>query len=159
SLMILAGRHAEEVRNSEEAVQIAQTKLAEVAAGAIDLTSQGDSPLEEDETWSYSIDCEAGAVEGLWTVTVHVSRLQADGEKQEYCALTQMGLDPSLRGSTQDATTVAGSSGTSSPDNSSSSSGGSTGSTSGGSSSSGSGASTKTPSGGGTKPSGGSPAP
>src|SRR5262245_49838094 len=109
-LMILGGQHAEQVRFEEEAVQIAEAKLAEFVAGALPLESQGDTPLDEDPSWSWAVDCEAGSVENLWNVTVRVSRPGPDGTPIDYCTLSQMILDPAQRGSTQDAVTMASSS-------------------------------------------------
>jgi type II secretion system protein I len=105
-LVVSGGDRALDVRYKSEAVQIAQTKLAEVASGAIALSSQGGSPLDEDPEWQWSLDAEQGSVANLWNVTVRVSRAGPGGNSMEYCSLTQMVLDPSQRGSSFDTVAV-----------------------------------------------------
>jgi general secretion pathway protein I len=109
SLLINAGQNAEQVHFQEEAVQIAQTKLAEMVAGALPLTAQPESPLDEDPAWYYAVECEQDSVANLWRVTVRVSRNGSNGASSEYCTLSQLVLDPAQRGSTQDALTLAAS--------------------------------------------------
>jgi type II secretion system protein I len=110
-LVIAGADRALEVRYRSEAIQIAQTKLAEAAMGAIPLSSQGATPLEEDPDWQWSLDAEQASVTNLWNVTVSVSRSGPDGSAREYCTLTQMVLDPSQRGSSFDTLTINGTSG------------------------------------------------
>lgn len=106
-LINLSLRQAALVQHQEMAALLCQTKLAEVAAGALPLTSQ-ESTVEEDPNWTWSVQCEQhGQLTGLWNVRVSVSRMTADGHRVE-CVLNQMVLDPSLRGSTMDSTTISG---------------------------------------------------
>jgi prepilin-type N-terminal cleavage/methylation domain-containing protein len=52
------------------------TKIAEIAAGAIELVSSNGQQIQEDPEWIYSVDVSPGAQMGLLVVTVTVS--QAD---------------------------------------------------------------------------------
>jgi type II secretory pathway pseudopilin PulG len=108
-LVTMGADQALEVRFESEAAQICQSKLAEVSGGAIPLTSQPRTSLDEDPDWEWDIDCQQGVVAGLWIVRVRASRMTPAGDSREYCTLTQMVLDPAQRGSTQDTTTIAGS--------------------------------------------------
>jgi type II secretion system protein I len=125
-LVIAGADRALEVRYKSEAVQIAQTKMAEVAAGAIALSSQGATSVDEDPDWEWSLDAEQGSVANLWNVTVHVSRPGPSGSV-DYCTLTQMILDPAQRGSSFDTVTINGAGSSASGSGSSGGSGGSAG--------------------------------
>jgi prepilin-type N-terminal cleavage/methylation domain-containing protein len=105
-LIALGGDRALEIQYRSQAAQICQSKLAEVVAGSIPLSSQGDSPLDEDPDWTWSLDAQQGSVTGLWNVKVTASRPRPDGSKIE-ASLQQMVMDPSLRGSTLDAAAAA----------------------------------------------------
>lgn len=102
-LITLSGDHALDVQQQGRAAQLAQAKLAEVVAGVEPMNSQSDLSFEEDPDWHWSLDAEQDTAPGLWRVKVTVSRPRSDGSQIE-CALHQLVLDPSLRGSTLDAT-------------------------------------------------------
>ena len=107
-VLSLSARHGLEATHRQQAVLICQSKLAEVGVGAIPLSSQPETSLEEDPAWMWSIQCEqSGQVTGLWNVTVRVTRANREPTQVE-CVLNQMVLDPSLRGSTMDSTTISG---------------------------------------------------
>jgi Tfp pilus assembly protein PilV len=131
-LISFAGERALDVQYQTRALQIAQSKLAEVTAGAIPLSGSSDSAVEEDDNYRWSLSAEQGSVQGLWNITVTVTRQGAGGKVQ--VALSQMILDPSVVGSTQD---IPGGASNSSSNNS-------TGSTSGSSSGTGTGTSSST---------------
>src|SRR3954463_12138529 len=78
---------------------IAQSRLAEASAGIIPLPSQADSPCDEDADFNWSMGCEAQATQGLYRVTVTVSRPQPDGTRFE-TSLSTFVLDPTIRGNT-----------------------------------------------------------
>jgi general secretion pathway protein I len=78
---------------------IAQSRMAEALAGSIPLTSQSDSPCDEDPDWSWSIDSQSDAAPGLYRVKITVGRSRPDGSRFE-TVLNQMILDPSYRGAT-----------------------------------------------------------
>jgi general secretion pathway protein I len=141
-LLVVGTDVAQEIRDQNEALQICQSKLAEVVSGGISLDSQGETPYDDvpDSPWKWSLDCEQGDVSGIWNVTVHALRSKPDGTTEEVYALSQMVLDPSLRGSTFDSSGNTTSSGT-------------------GGSGSQPGANSGSSSGSGTQSSGGSPSP
>jgi type II secretory pathway pseudopilin PulG len=131
-LIILAGERAVEIELEGQATQLCQSKLAEVVSGAVPLSSQADVPFEEDPAWQWSVEAEQGNVAGLWRVVVEVTRTRPDGTKLG-CRLTQLLLDPGLRGTSLAApaapagSTSSGTSSTSPTSSSSGSSGSSTG--------------------------------
>src|SRR5579871_2109658 len=100
-LVALGGDQAADAQQHVRAADLCQTKLAEVIAGAVPLTSESDVPFEEDPLWHWTLDCEQGSYAGLWNVTVRVSRQQPQGMRP-YCTLTQMILDPSIHGNLHD---------------------------------------------------------
>src|SRR5437016_5563530 len=97
-LVTLASDHALEIQYQSQATQLAQSKLNEVICGALPLQS-GSGSFDEDEAWQWTLDADPeGTVDGLWTVTVKVSRSSNDGSDTS-ASLSQMVLDPTLRGS------------------------------------------------------------
>jgi len=105
-LVTLASDHALEIQQHSQATRLAQSKLNEVLCGALALQS-AEGSFDEDPDWQWSVDAEQDSgVSGLWTVTVTVTR---PGSQPEVSALvSQMVLDPSLRGSVFDQTSVTG---------------------------------------------------
>jgi hypothetical protein len=118
-LVMLGGDQALEAQQQVRAADLCQTKMAEVIAGALALSSQQEVPFNEDPSWRWSLACEQGNVPGLWNVTVQVARQQPQGLRP-FCSLTQMVLDPQIHGSVQDTPPDTGT-GSSSTGNSSSS--------------------------------------
>src|SRR5262249_4767493 len=106
-LVSSSSRRAAEVQMRGEAAMRCQSKLSEVASGAVPLSSQEDVPFDEDSNWHWSLDASQGEVAGVWNVQVRVSRQQSDGSKVEV-ALGQMVLDPSIRGSSMDTVASTG---------------------------------------------------
>ncbi len=90
-----AGDRAIDVQRQSQAIQICQAKMAEVIAGAIPLSSQSDVPLDEDPDWHWSLDAQQGSVTGLWNVSIKASY---QGPNKIETSLSQLMLDPSLRG-------------------------------------------------------------
>jgi type II secretory pathway pseudopilin PulG len=107
-LITIGGDQAVDVRQQGEAIQLCQSKLDEVRCGALPLTSQTDVPLEEDPNWLWTLDAEQGAAAGLWNVTVRVSRKGPDGSRLQ-ASLSQMIIDPSIRGATMITSTATAS--------------------------------------------------
>ncbi len=91
-----AGDRAVDVQRQSQAIQICQAKMAEVIAGAIPLSSQSDVSLDEDPDWHWSLDAQQGSVPGLWNVNIKVSRPGPGGNIET--SLSQLVMDPSLRG-------------------------------------------------------------
>jgi len=100
-IISIAGQRALDVQQRTVALQIAQAKLAEVQAGAIPLETNEDQVVDEDNAYHWSVIAEQGQVEGLWNVTIKVVRERSDNTRVEI-ALSQMLMDPTLTGSTQD---------------------------------------------------------
>jgi general secretion pathway protein I len=96
-LITLSSDQALNVEQQGQAIQLCQAKLASVVAGALPLKSQGDVAFEDEPNWHWSLDAEQASVAGLWNVTVRVNRTRPDGSKLEV-SLSQMVLDPTLRG-------------------------------------------------------------
>src|SRR5436190_3677408 len=107
-LITYSGQSALEVSQRGHAAQLAQAKLAEVIAGIVPLTSQSDAPFDDDSEggWTWSLTAEPDSIAGLYLVEIRVSRERSDGTKFE-TKLSQKVLDPTLRGSTQDAAAAA----------------------------------------------------
>jgi general secretion pathway protein I len=106
-LITLGGDRALEVQQQSEAIQLCQSKMAEVIAGVVPLGSQADTPFDEDADWKWSMDAEQqGDAANLWTVKISVSRAGPTGNKLE-ATLSQMVYDPQQRGSTLDVVAAA----------------------------------------------------
>lgn len=116
-LIDVGSANARDVRWLGRASALAQSRMAEVMAGSLPLTSQGDSACDEDPDWNWSMDAEPGAAPGLYSVHIVISRQRPDGSRFE-TALNQMVLDPTYRGNTDgsatgtDDTSTTGTSGT-----------------------------------------------
>ncbi len=104
-LVTFAGQRALDARRTEEGARLARSKLAEVFAGAVPLQGQGDTPFDEDPDFTWSLTADSGSLSGLWVVTVTVKRKGDDGPG---FSLQRLLLDPTVRGSTQDTVTIAG---------------------------------------------------
>src|SRR5262249_11848660 len=88
-LVTLSGDHARLVPLNAQAAQLCQSKLAEIVAGVVPLSSQSDVPFDEDPDWLWSLDANQGDITGLWKLTVRVSRQQSNGSRIE-CSLDRM---------------------------------------------------------------------
>jgi hypothetical protein len=105
-LVTLSGDRALDVQQQGRAAQLCQSKLAEVLVGAVPLTSQSDVPFDEDPDWTWSLDAEPHSVSGLWQIQIKAGRQRSDGTRVE-SSVSQLVLDPSLRGSSADAAATA----------------------------------------------------
>lgn len=113
-LVEMGGERALQARERVLAAQKCESKMNEVVAGVVPLQSQGDTPFDEDPDWVWSLECDQGAVTNLWNVTVKVSRQQGQGKGTPLSVtLSQMLLDPSIRGNAYDAASGGSSSGSS----------------------------------------------
>ncbi len=107
-LVSMAGDRALEVQMMNQASRLCQSKFAQVQSGEIPLTAQSDTPFDEDPDYQWSLTVEQSTVPNLWTVSVKVSRERPSGAPIE-STLSQMLVDPSVIGSSQDVTPVPGS--------------------------------------------------
>jgi type II secretion system protein I len=98
--------NAIDMQQHMQAAQLAQSKMAEVYVGAVPMQSQSDTPFDEDPDYNWSLDAQQGIAANLWNVTVTVSRSRGDGSRLE-TKLSQMIIDPSLRGTSYDAAATA----------------------------------------------------
>jgi hypothetical protein len=123
---------ATSVERQNLATRLCQRKLAEVVSGAQVLESAEDQAFDDEPDYHWSLDAEPGEVEGLWDVTVHVvySNDAAGGLPVEI-SLSQLVLDPSVAGNTQDVTAVDATDTSSSSGSTGSSSAGTSGATGG----------------------------
>jgi prepilin-type N-terminal cleavage/methylation domain-containing protein len=110
-LVVMGSDTALDVQYQSQAAQLCQSKMAEVVSGVVPLNSQNEVPFDEDPDWTWSLECEQNSIAGLWNVTVHVVRQRPDGGRNE-CSLSQMMLDPSVRGSALDTVPSSSSSST-----------------------------------------------
>jgi type II secretion system protein I len=129
-IVTMGGERALDVEQQSEAMMLCQAKMAEVVAGAQPLSSVSDQSFDETSDYTWSLDASQNDITNLWNVNVTVKRERSDGTKIQ-AVLSQMVLDPSQRGSSQDSVTISSS-------GSSGGSGGQGGSASSGSPSSGS---------------------
>jgi len=113
-LMSLSTYLALETNYSNEATRLAQGKMNEFVSGIQSLQGQGETPFEEDPTWSWSAECQAdGTVSNLSTVTVKITRKRTDGTTFE-AELKQMVMDPASKGAVESSSSSS-SSGTTTP--------------------------------------------
>src|SRR5262249_38316390 len=95
-----------ETQDQIRAAQLCQSKMAEILVGVVPLNGQTDAPFDEDPDWTWTLECDQGSVSGLWNVTLTVKHESVAGLKVQ-CVMSQMLLDPSMRGSTMDAAAAA----------------------------------------------------
>jgi Tfp pilus assembly protein PilV len=83
------------------ATRLAQSKLAEVEAGAVALNSSSSDTFAEEPDWTWSVEPTASQAVNLYEVTVKVWR-EFGGRRYEV-ALTQMVFDPAQMGAAAEA--------------------------------------------------------
>jgi type II secretory pathway pseudopilin PulG len=118
-LLNAASDRAREAQVRTEALMHAQSKMAEVIGGSIPLQGQGEQDVEDASDFRWSMECNQGTADNLWSVSITVTRRRSLGTPLAV-TLQQMVLDPTAIGSTQDVPTTASTS--NSPDSSQSSS-------------------------------------
>ncbi|HZT80375.1 MAG TPA: type II secretion system protein [Gemmataceae bacterium] len=109
ALLNAASARSVAIEQKGQAARLCQSKMAEVAAGAVPLSSQADTPFDEDGDYLWSLDAEQGTVANLWTVKVTVRHRNSDSNGVR-CSASQMVLDPSVRGSIYDTVAISSSS-------------------------------------------------
>jgi general secretion pathway protein I len=118
-MLLRNGEITRDIQRQNLATRLCQSKLAEVVAGVWPLTSQSDQQCDDEPDYTWSLEADAGSVTGLWNVTVTVTRTETGTDNPIQCSLTEMLLDPSIIGSTQDSPAPSGTSATSSSSGSS----------------------------------------
>ena len=91
-LFNLGFRSAADVQLRSDANMIADTTMAEVAAGVIDFASSGGS-VDSNPLWKYEIESQQSSQPGLLSVTVKVS-LEDDENNNVSVSLVRMIVDP-----------------------------------------------------------------
>jgi hypothetical protein len=110
AMVNMSGERAIDIQEKSETAHRCQSIMAEVMSGVVALQSQSEQAFDDNPDYSWSMDCtQQGTVANLWTVTVHVTRTRKDGNNLE-TSLTQMIVDPSIRGSTFDTVSISSSS-------------------------------------------------
>ncbi len=92
---------ANEGRLTARANRLAESKLAEVEAGAVPFDSSGGTFEPEEPSWSWSLETQQPGPANLYQVTVRVYR-EVSGRRFEV-SLTQMILDPQAMGTAAQA--------------------------------------------------------
>jgi type II secretory pathway pseudopilin PulG len=91
--------------------RLAQSKLAEVEAGAIPVSSGGQGTFDDEPEWNWSVEPGSPTVPNVYPVTVRVWREFGGGQFE--VVLTQMVFDPAQMGNASEApkptTTTTGS--------------------------------------------------
>jgi hypothetical protein len=109
-LVSMGSERALDIEQQGEAAMLAQAKMAEVIWGVIPLSSLSDQSFNEAPDYKWSLTAEQNSnVSNLWNVSVTITRERSDGTKIE-STLSQMVLDPSIRGSSQDTVSISSSS-------------------------------------------------
>ena len=154
-LFNLGFRSAADVQLRSEANMIADTTMAEIAAGVIDI-SAGGGAVEGNPEWQYEVNSQQSEQPGLLSVSLKVSR-ENDPDNNVSVSLVRFVPDPNFEPAQSSAASGSGSSNGSSSSSSSrnSSSNSSSGSGSSSSSSSSSSGGTTSSSSGGTSSGGG----
>ena len=97
-LVSMGGERALDVAHQAQASMLCQNKLDCVKVGAEPLNTSGTVDMGN-LTWNYSIDSSPSDVQNLYLVKVSVKVDRADGKTVQE-SLSQLVLDPALRGST-----------------------------------------------------------
>jgi type II secretory pathway pseudopilin PulG len=98
TLFSMGADRAMDVDQTSQAVEICQAKLAEVMVGSIPIDgSSGGGSVDDAPGWEWSMQSEPGTVTGLYNVTIHARRQRPNGRSIE-ATLSQMVMDPALKG-------------------------------------------------------------
>src|SRR4029077_10005747 len=100
-LMNRAGDEALDLTYRNEATRVAQSALARIMIGDLPMQAQGEAPYDDEQDYNYTVSVEEGAVTNLSIVSVTVSHKSKNGGTVQVI-LSQMVLDPTTLGSTQD---------------------------------------------------------
>lgn len=92
-LIRIGARSASSAREVTRAKLLCESKLAEIAAGAVLPEPVREAALQEDPDWNYSIELEPTDRDGLVAVRVIVQRADAS-EGDAACSLVRWIIDP-----------------------------------------------------------------
>jgi general secretion pathway protein I len=111
SLMDLSSESAREIVNQSRGTRLAESKMAEFVCGAEPLSGSSEGSFEEEPEWNWSAEIETDILPSLYRVTVTVSREEQNGKKASV-SITQMLLDPTMRGGLSSSSSSSSSTGT-----------------------------------------------
>ena len=100
-LVNVGTENALNVQQQAEASQLCQSKLAEVIVGAE--TADSGEVIQNGWTWQWKVEKNQAEIEGLFQVNVTLSYERQDGTIIR-ASLSQMVLDPTIRGTTHFST-------------------------------------------------------
>ncbi|MBY0457138.1 MAG: prepilin-type N-terminal cleavage/methylation domain-containing protein [Gemmataceae bacterium] len=101
-LVDLGSARGSDARAHSRGARLAQSKMAEVEAGAVPVTGGASGMFEGDDAgWSFDVNSDPTGPPNLYTVTVTVSRTNQGRELQ--VVLTQLVFDPTKTGSAAQA--------------------------------------------------------
>lgn len=86
------------------ASMLAQSKLAELIAGSEPLEGHGDTPIDGEPDWYWSLAADADSIPNLYHVVVTVSKETRRGKIE--VSFHQYVVNPTSRGSTDSSTTT-----------------------------------------------------
>jgi type II secretory pathway pseudopilin PulG len=102
-------RAGQKAQRLSKAAMLAEARLAELACGALPLTSSGPEPITiaNDQGWQITVSCtpeswaeanlSTGSLTGLYTVEILVQWLGATGNVEVEYTLNRLLLDPQLK--------------------------------------------------------------
>lgn len=79
-----------------QAILRCESKLNEVVAGILPLQSVGDTPFEDDSTWTWNLQVTPGPHADVWLVVVNVSHPGQGGLSSSGHQLTRLIRDPQV---------------------------------------------------------------
>src|SRR5262245_14727536 len=109
-LLDLCTRHALQVQELNQASQLLQSQMNRVICGEVPLSSQGETAVDGDSDWTWSMNCESESTPNLWHVTITVNHATGANGAESSWTLDQLVLDPTARGSIQAAASSSSSS-------------------------------------------------
>jgi len=95
-LVSLGTLQAEEARDLTTAQLLCESKMAEIAAGAVPAEGASSVPFENDPRWLYSVVINSLDDQSLLSVQVEVQQAEFLGDRPLTCSLTCWMIDPSL---------------------------------------------------------------
>lgn len=98
-------RASVQARLATQAILRCESKLNEVVAGAVPLQSTGDTPFDDDASWTWSLQIEAGPHADTLMATVKVSHPGQSNLSSSDHQLRRLIRDPQVWTAAQQATT------------------------------------------------------
>lgn len=93
-LMNIGYRAAVEARLRTDAGLLCDTKMAELAAGVLEIKAVTEQPITEAQGWNYTIDVQTGLQLGLLVVTVTVNQVTTEAADPISMSIVRFLPDP-----------------------------------------------------------------